>query len=63
MIYFLGVDNDRFQGTPIKALTVTAVNSTAEEEEFNAREAVFESHRAELQFQFRLMKFKLFFVF
>ena len=51
-----GVDNDRFIGKKISAVAVTAVNNTAEEEDFAEREAVYEKYRPELQYQIRSEK-------
>ena len=49
----LGVDNKRFMGQKISAACVKDISGTNEMEDFDDREAVYEAHRAEIQYKFR----------
>ena len=49
---YYGVDNDRFVGIKISSASVKEINNTSEEQAYEVREAIYEKHRAELQYQF-----------
>ena len=51
----LGVDNERFLGRKVSPAGITVISKTSEEENFEAREAVYEARRPEIQHKLRLL--------
>ena len=51
----LGVDNERFLGRKVSPAGITVISKTSEEENFEAREAVFEARRPEIQHKLRFL--------
>ena len=49
------MDNERFLGRKVSAAGVTVISKTSEEENFEAREAVYEARRAEIQHKLRFL--------
>ena len=54
-LYFSGVENDKFLGRKPSATAIAEISGTSEEDSFKAREAIFESRRAEIQYKLRLV--------
>ena len=49
------MDNERFLGRKVSPAGITVISKTSEEENFEAREAVYEARRPEIQHKLRLL--------
>ena len=57
MIYTSGVDNKKFAGRKPSAADVEVVTKANKQEEFVAREEVYDKLRLEIQYQFKLVTY------